>query len=270
MKRIEINGISMSYYDKGAGRPLILLHGGAGAAIYWKFYLEKLQDYYRVVAPDLRGHGRTDNPEGNISYKLMSDDIAAFVDKLEIESPILCGWSDGGQIALEVGLRYPEKVKAIIAGGVVSEISQEFLDSLKNIGVKSSGIIDYQKMEEAIPELLRTWKELHSPIYGSDYWKKLIKQLSSMWLDPDGYLGSMVRKIAVPALIVAGDRDQFIQIEGTIKLYKLIENVELSVVANSDHHLMRKNKEMFYKIIHDFIDRQWSEKKNDALHRDAL
>ncbi len=84
MKRIKINGMTMSYYDKGTGRPLILLHGGAGTAIFWEFYIEKLPNYYRVIAPDLRGHGKTDNPERKINYRLLSEDIITLVERLGI------------------------------------------------------------------------------------------------------------------------------------------------------------------------------------------
>ncbi len=64
-------------------------------------------------------------------------------------------------------------------GGAISKISKEFKDNLESIGVKSPGNIDYLKMEKNILELVKKWKAFHSLMYGPDYWKELIKQLSS-------------------------------------------------------------------------------------------
>lgn len=91
----------MHYIDEGEGIPLILLHGGTGTAEFnWKEHIPILKNYFRVIAPDIRGHGKTDNPKQKFSYKLMAEDIFELIRGLNFNKPLICGWSDGGQIAL--------------------------------------------------------------------------------------------------------------------------------------------------------------------------
>ncbi len=88
----------MFYKEFGDGHPLILLHGGSvNAEFQWQQSIPKLSKHFRVLAVDSRGHGKTDNPSGEFSYRLMGDDVAAFVTALGLEKPFICGWSDGAQ-----------------------------------------------------------------------------------------------------------------------------------------------------------------------------
>ena len=121
-KYVEANGLNMFYIEKGKGQPLILLHGGIGTAEFnWSKQIEFFSKDFRVLAIDSRGHGRTDNPTGEFSYKLMADDVAALIKALNLENPFVMGWSDGGQIVLEIGINYPDITKALVAGGILSE-----------------------------------------------------------------------------------------------------------------------------------------------------
>jgi pimeloyl-ACP methyl ester carboxylesterase len=76
-----------------------------------------------VFTPDSRGHGRTDNPSGEISYRVLADDIAALVRALDLHKPMIAGYSDGGQVALEIGLRYPDLPRCLIVGGASASMS---------------------------------------------------------------------------------------------------------------------------------------------------
>ncbi|MHA2031567.1 MAG: alpha/beta fold hydrolase, partial [Candidatus Kariarchaeaceae archaeon] len=82
-KFIDVNGLNMFYIDYGEGSPLILLHGALGTAnVRWKKPIKLLSQHFRIIAPDSRGHGRTNNPTGKLSYKLMCEDIVALVHAL--------------------------------------------------------------------------------------------------------------------------------------------------------------------------------------------
>ena len=70
--------------------------------------LPELVDRFRVIVPDSRGHGRSTNESGALSYALLADDIAALIAALELDRPVVGGYSDGGQVALELAVRHPE------------------------------------------------------------------------------------------------------------------------------------------------------------------
>ena len=103
-KYVKANGVNIYYEEYGSGEPLVLLHGGMGASNDFEHLIPAFSKQFRVITPDSREHGRTDNPSGNFSYRLMADDVAAFINALNLSQPSICGWSDGGQIALELGM----------------------------------------------------------------------------------------------------------------------------------------------------------------------
>jgi pimeloyl-ACP methyl ester carboxylesterase len=100
-----------------------LIHAGTLSCDSWQPYLASFAEHYRVITPDSRGHGRSDNPSGEMSYQLLADDMAAFVQALELRKPLIAGYSDGGQIALEVGMRYPDLAQCLIVGGASVRIT---------------------------------------------------------------------------------------------------------------------------------------------------
>ncbi|MFW9851725.1 MAG: alpha/beta fold hydrolase [Candidatus Thorarchaeota archaeon] len=252
----EVNGINMHYIEKGEGCPLILLHGGIGTAEFnWSKQIEFFSNYFRVIAVDSRGHGRTNNPTEEFSYKLMADDMAAFIQKMKLEKPLIMGWSDGGQIALEIGIRHPDLTKALIVGGVLSEITDHYSLTMKSWGINGPGEVNIEKMMEVIPQFTQKLPELHSSIYGDEYWKKLLQDISHMWLDPSSFPGKLIKQINNPILIIAGDRDEANSTDEYVKMYKQIPNAELAIIPNAAHDVYETKTELFNNIVLEFLMR---------------
>src|SRR3954452_22172908 len=86
---------------------------------------------------DSRGHGRTDNPHGTLSYPMMADDAASFILALGLEKPLVLGYSDGGQIALELGLRHRAVPGALVIGGARCTFGADYFDELREEDVPS-------------------------------------------------------------------------------------------------------------------------------------
>src|SRR5256884_3756059 len=111
----EVNGINLYYEIHGSGRPLILLHGGLGSGEMFGPVLPLLAQQHQVVAVDLQGHGRTADIDRPIDVKLMADDIAALIDHLALARPDMVGYSLGGGVALQTAVKYPSKVRRLVA-----------------------------------------------------------------------------------------------------------------------------------------------------------
>ena len=114
---VEANGLRVYYEVYGEGEPLLLIHGGTATSQSWASHLPAFAEHFRVFAPDSRGHGRTDNPTGGLGYRAMADDVAASIDALGLHRPLVLGYSDGGQVALELGMRYPGLTRALTNPG---------------------------------------------------------------------------------------------------------------------------------------------------------
>jgi pimeloyl-ACP methyl ester carboxylesterase len=107
-----VNGITLNYDDRGSGLPLLLIHGFPLSRQMWRPQLGVLPDAgFRVIAPDLRGFGDSDAPDGPYSMDLFADDLVALLDHLGIESAVVGGMSMGGYVLFNLLERYPERIR---------------------------------------------------------------------------------------------------------------------------------------------------------------
>ncbi|HVC45278.1 MAG TPA: alpha/beta hydrolase [Candidatus Binataceae bacterium] len=122
MPIFDSRGVRIHYEDHGAGAPVMLVHGfGTSARRDWgdTGLIEFLATRYRVIAPDHRGHGRSDKPHERERYGMgnMSGDLAGLLDHLGIRRTLLAGYSMGSRISLELILGYPARIRAAVLGG---------------------------------------------------------------------------------------------------------------------------------------------------------
>lgn len=113
---LETNGIRMHYVTHGDGSMIILLHGFPEFWYSWRFQIEELGKYFRVVAPDLRGYNKTDKPEGIENYKIniLLDDILGLIEGLGEKKAIIVGHDWGGALAWDFAKKFPEATEKLI------------------------------------------------------------------------------------------------------------------------------------------------------------
>jgi pimeloyl-ACP methyl ester carboxylesterase len=154
---IEANGLRMYYEVHGEGGPLLLIHGGTATSQSWASHLPAFAEQFWVFAPDSRGHGRTDNPTGDLGYRAMAEDVAAFIDALGLRRPLVLGYSDGGQIALELGMRYPGLARALVLGGTQFRFSEAYLEAVRVLlSIANGEEVDPEKLEREQPDFVVT------------------------------------------------------------------------------------------------------------------
>jgi pimeloyl-ACP methyl ester carboxylesterase len=250
---IKANELNMYYQESGSGKPLILLHGGTVSSNMWLPFLPAFVLYFRVIAPDSRGHGKTNNPSGKLSYHLMADDIAAFIKALGLTKPLVFGYSDGGQVALEIGMRYPTLTGGIILGATEYKLSETSINFFKALGFERPGVVNIEKIQRDNPELITLLKSEHMGNGDPGYWKTLLKQYSALWLTARDYTADDFHKITEPTLILQGDRDEIVELGQAIEMYRFIPDAELAILPNSRQS--SPNMEILLKIVSDFFIR---------------
>jgi pimeloyl-ACP methyl ester carboxylesterase len=232
----------------------------------WQPFLSSFVPHFKVFTPDSRGHGRTNNPRGEFSYRLMADDVVAFIQALDLIEPLIFGYSDGGQIALEIGMRYPNLTRALVVGGAWYKFSETYRDWLKATGSESSGVVNIEQFQRGDPEWVDFLKTEHVRADDPDYWQTLLKQLSIMWWTPLDYSVEDFQKITEPTLILMGDRDGMIELEQAVEMYQFIPNAELVILPNATH--FSALNELSMSIVLDFLLRHTittSKKAEDAV-----
>jgi len=250
---VSANGLRIYYEDHGQGGPLVLVHGGTASSQMWHGQIPAFATHFRVLAPDSRGHGRTVNPSDTLSYRGMADDLAAFVQALGLHKPLIYGYSDGGQIALELGMRYPDLAQALVVGAAwfkFTEAYQAWVESF--LAGSPTAAVDTAKLEQEHPDYVAVLRTADQPDSGSDAWRALLLQSKAMWLTPLNYTAADFQQIAVPTLILSGDRDQLVPVEEATEMYRLIPAAELAIVPNVDH-LAAAGSELVQSVVLDFL-----------------
>jgi pimeloyl-ACP methyl ester carboxylesterase len=195
----EVNGLTMYYETHGAGRPLILLHGGLMSGETFGPVLPLLAERHQVIAVDLQGHGRTADIERPIDVRLMADDIGTLIDHLELDKADLVGYSLGGGVALLTAAKYPAKVGRLVTASA---------------NIRPDAIYPEMRAQQAQVNAAAAEFMKDTPMYQlyqrvaprpEDFPRLLDKIGESMAKDFN--FTEEVRSLQVPTLIVAADAD---------------------------------------------------------------
>jgi pimeloyl-ACP methyl ester carboxylesterase len=260
-KRVQANGLNIYYEEYGVGRPLLLLHGGGSTGRgSWSRVAPILAKHFRVITPDSRGHGRTNNPDGKLSFRRMADDVVALAAALALEKPLICGWSDGGYIALEIGIDYDGFAGAIIANGIHFIYDDRHIAVTRQFFCITDGDqVDPARLERENPSFVEYLRTQHSALHGPEHWKTFVQQLAALWLAPFDLSAARLGQISVPMLISVGDRDDDSPLEQAVAAFRLIPRGELAVAPHSTHMFPVGNPELMAHTMFEFFRRHTGE-----------
>jgi pimeloyl-ACP methyl ester carboxylesterase len=195
----EVNGLKLYFETHGAGRPLILLHGGLGSGEMFGPILPALAERHQVIAPDLQGHGRTADIDRPIDVRLMADDIAALIEHLGLDEPDVVGYSLGGGVALLTAIKYPAMVRRLVVASANIRRDAIYPEMLAQQGQVGAAAAEFMK-DTPMYELYQ--RVAPRP---EDFPRLLDKMGAGMAEDFD--FTEEVRGLQVPTLIVAADAD---------------------------------------------------------------
>ena len=253
---IQVNGLRMYYETYGKGIPVILLHGGLETCQMWAPIIPKLSKNYQVFAPDTRGHGRTNNPSGKFSYPLLAEDIAHFIDALGLKGSLIAGYSDGGQIALEMAIAYPGLARGYMIGAIYNSMTAEWRQMMQgHLGFDGPGVVDFDRMIQMNAEFIPSLEQKHDVFHEPGYWKSLLTQVSQAWWEPPAHTPADFAKITEPVLFWCGDRDVFCPPEQSLEMCRMVNKAELAIIPNADHFTMAEQFELAATILLNFMER---------------
>jgi pimeloyl-ACP methyl ester carboxylesterase len=243
-----VNGLQLYYEIHGeaqSGRPpLVLLHGG-GDTIQTSFghVLPFLAANRQVIALEQQGYGHTaDIKDRPFTFEQSADDTAAVLTHLKIEQADICGFSNGGTIALQLAIRHPSQVRRIISvSGLYSRegCAPEFWDSMKD-----------PRVEMMPAELKAAYLEVapHPENFESFFFKAAhrMRDFKDIPLET-------LRNITAPVLVINGDRDVILS-EHAVKLSKLVSHGQLAILPATNHGEVMARTELIVPMITRFLD----------------
>jgi pimeloyl-ACP methyl ester carboxylesterase len=236
---VDVDGARIAYAIYGKGEPVLLLHGGLGNSGHFGFQLPALVDRFQVIAIDSRGQGRSTRTAATITYDLMATDAIAVLDHLHIARASIVGWSDGGEVALKLGIKFPDRVHRLFVFGANYDASGS-----KARGSRSATFTGYmQKCRADHQRLLRTTR-------GFD---ELLAALLPLWRTPSGITRDQLRAIQAPVAIADGDHDEIILIEQIEEMAHLIPRGKLVIFPDTSHFALWQDPAAFNQAVLDFL-----------------
>jgi pimeloyl-ACP methyl ester carboxylesterase len=254
--------MQLAYADEGPGPVVVLLHGFPLSRAMWQEQLTGIGSTYRIIAPDLRGHGDSPAPEGVYTMDEMADDVIELLETLHIAEPIvLGGLSMGGYVALSLVARYPRRVRALMlldtrAGADTPEAAQgreatarTVLDANSASPVASAMVTKlFSKMTlEERPERvepMRAVMEATTP-------RGIAGALRGMAKRPDRRAD--LAAISVPTLVLVGAEDVITPPAEAKALAEAIPHAQLAIIPRAGHMAPYENPAVANAAILNFL-----------------
>jgi len=215
---LKVNDITLYYEKSGKGNPILLLHGNGESNKIFDILRKQLEEQYTVYAIDSRGHGNSSKVK-SLDYNSMAEDIIQFIQVLQINQPILYGFSDGGILGLIIASKHPTLLsKLIISGANVTP------DGLKRKYIKLFRFI-YFITKSSNFNLMLTQPNISE------------KELA---------------KITTETIILAGSKD-LIEEKHTKYIAKCITNSKLQIINGEGHESYVVNTPKLYEILKPYL-----------------
>ena len=258
---INVDGLTVHYTAKGAGIPLLLLHGHGESGYTWRYNIDGLAEKFMVYALDLKGFGSSDKPmDGDYSIPAMSELVVRFMDELEIGQAVLVCHSFAGKIGIQTSLTHPMRCKGLglldcavgrfriwpgfrlMAAKGLGEVLIRMFNrrSMRGI-VRNLHDKSYSITEEDIQEYLRLKKSRESRNAFLAYLREFLKDR--------GALFEQLEEISTPTLIIWGKNDRFIDSEQGVLLHQKMKRSRLEILDHCGHNPQEDQPEEVNQLI---------------------
>jgi 3-oxoadipate enol-lactonase len=260
MTKVNVSGIELGYDEAGAGSAVLFLHGFPFNRSLWREQVEILAPHFRVIAPDLRGHGQTSVTEGLVTMEAMAQDVIALLDALEISEAAVCGLSMGGYVALALYRLVPSRVSALVLADTRAVADTEEGKQNRELQAQRALQEGMAPIADAmLPKLVGPLTVAKRPDVVARVREMILKT------DPTGAAAAqrgmaqrpdqtdLLSHINVPTLIIVGENDQLTPLAESEKMHRLIDGSRLEIIEGAGHVSNLEQAEAFNRVLADFL-----------------
>lgn len=249
MPESAVNGTVLHYAEAGTGEPLLLLHGGLGtASLHWWREIPFFGEHFHVIAPDMRGYGRSSPPRAFPPdfYSRDAEDMAALLRALDAGPAHVLGWSDGAVVALVLAVHHPDLVRTLtVVSGEARILPQE-----RDLW---PALVDTATWSESG---LRRFVEAQGP----RNWPGILERMlagSNAVLDEHGgeVISARLGEIRCPTFIIHGDADPTVPVSHAHEMHASIPHSRLHIYPATGHLPQREHEQDFRERVLEFLGR---------------
>jgi len=222
--RIDVNGIELFWEETGEGEPLVWLHGGMGSGADWRYLFKDPPAGFRLIAPDLRGHGASTDPSRAFSFRQCALDVRALLDHLGIERIKAIGLSGGGIALLHLATIEPARVASMVVISAPPYFPGEARAIMQNFSEATVGEAEMARMHQRHRRGEAQIRQLFDMARG----------LADSY-DDVSFTPPSLARITADTLVVFGDRDPLYPVSLAFELQRAIPRSHLWIVPNGGH-----------------------------------
>ena len=219
-----VNDIEMYYEIRGEGEPLVLLHGGGGVGANWNLVFKNTPEGYRLIVPDLRGHGSSTNPSKAFTFRQSALDVFGLLDHLNVGRFKAIGLSMGAKTLLHMAIQQPARVEAMILVSATPYFPEQARSIMRETTPDNRSDAEWQQM--------RAWHK-----HGDEQIREIWRQANSFAgsYDDMNFTPPYLSTIAARTLIVHGDRDPLYPVNLALEMFAAIPRSSLWVIPEGEH-----------------------------------
>jgi pimeloyl-ACP methyl ester carboxylesterase len=268
MPTIRTNGVDTYYERRGNGPPIVFVHAAILDSHQWRPQVDVLGEDYTTITYDVRGHGRTGRSElDRYSIELFADDLAALIDELDLETPVLCAHSTGGCIAQVYAARHPEKLSGLVlASTYTPDIATrgEWLQRslLMRATIPPVRLLGYERVEKAMVWLQERFQgedvsgdyeaiqalRKEGPTMTSAEFAKVIRAIVAFAESEVDFAA-----ITVPTLVLFGENDVDFVRRHAVTLGGELPDVTVREIPGAGHGSNLDDPEFFTDAVREFV-----------------
>ena len=232
MGTIRANDLETGYEQRGAGPPLVLLHGaGSSGQVNYAAQLPLLVSAFQVHLPDARGHGATRwDPDDGFKAEWLIDDLEAFVDALALDTFHLMGFSMGAMTALGFAVRQPDRLRTLVVASITPEREPRASVARR--------LLDPARIERDEPAWAAEVARQQDRVQGRDSWRRLLPAIAADVAVQPLLSAADLREITAPTLAICGDRDPMAPVDQVMRLARQVRDGRLLVVPDGGHEVL--------------------------------
>lgn len=216
-------------FGKPDGPPVLVLPAGLCTITVMGGQIQALAaDSFRVIAIEARGHGRSSNTAPALTYEMMSDDAVAVMDALHVQRADIVGWSDGGNLGLDLARRYPDRIRKVVAFGANHTPAPDGADPEQVRQFREA------KADSAMLWPLRYMYETSSPT--PEKWPQLLEQERAMVFSQPRWSLEQLATIRAPVLLINGEHD-LVLLPYATEMKNAIPGARLEIIAGGTHEV---------------------------------
>jgi pimeloyl-ACP methyl ester carboxylesterase len=260
-REIVVDGTRLHFVEAGEGPALVLIHGLSATHAHWEFTISAFANRWRVIAPDLPGHGRSAKPDAPYTVDFHAGMIRSLGRELGIPEAVVVGSSLGGQIAIELGLSYPAWTRALVlaapAGGFGTSVQalRWAIGAAARPGLLRVALpwaFDQSVYDPSQPACAERRRVLAERLAHEDF-PSFARAVNRSLIGSIAAGHQPLRHLTQPTLLVWGRNDRLVALSGSRRLMREVPHARLAVLDACGHLPMLEQAPRFNRLVADFL-----------------